>query len=97
MNKLQLLRYSYSSRLKVYWNNLSIKRQRVLLLTVFTLYGLVCFFIVKTSFTSTIKETTTNKQKQSNIKPVKYLLERQKIESHLTIKIRNYESRSNIK
>ncbi|EKB05802.1 hypothetical protein HMPREF9711_00974 [Myroides odoratimimus CCUG 3837] len=97
MNKLQLLRDSYSSRLKVYWNNLSIKRQRVLLLTAFTLYGLVCLFIVKTSFTSKIKEATTNKQKQSNIKPVKYLLERQKIESQSTIKLNYYESRSVIK
>lgn len=97
MNKLQLLRHSYSSRLQTYWNSLTIKRQRVLLLTTFTLYGIACLFIVKTSFISTIKETTTNKQKQSNIKPVKYLLKRQKIESHPTIKRRNYESRSNIK
>lgn len=85
MNKLQLLRHSYSSRLKVYLNNLSIKRQRVLLLTAFTLYGIVCLFIVKTSFTSKIKEATS-KEKQSNIKPVKYLLNRQKIESHPTSK-----------
>ncbi|AJH15364.1 hypothetical protein SAMN04488089_11923 [Myroides profundi] len=85
MNKLQLLRHGYLSRLKVYLNNLSIKRQRVLLLTVFTLYGLVCLFIVKTSFTSKIKQASS-KEKQSNIKPVKYLLKRQKIESHPTIK-----------
>ncbi|MEC4036584.1 hypothetical protein [Myroides odoratimimus] len=96
MNKLQFLRYSYSSRLKVYWNNLSIKRQRVLLLTAFTLYGIVCFFIVKISFTSKIKQATS-RQKQSNIKPVKYLLDRQKIELHPTIKLKHYESRSNIK
>ncbi|MEK6495264.1 hypothetical protein [Myroides odoratimimus] len=93
MNKLQFLRHSYSSRLKVYWNNLSIKRQRVLLLTVFTLYGLVCLFIVKTSFTSKIKQASS-REKQSNIKPVKYLLDRQKIELHPTIKLNYYESRS---
>lgn len=96
MNKLQFLRHSYLSRLKVYLNNLSIKRQRVLLLTAFMLYGLVCLFIVKTSFTSKIKETTS-RQKQSNIKPVKYLLDRQKIELHPTIKLNHYESRSVIK
>lgn len=96
MNKLQLLRNSYSSRLQVYWNNLSIKKQRVLLLTAFTLYGLVCLFIVKTSFTSKIKEATS-REKQSNIKPVKYLLKRQKIKSQSTIKLNYYESRSIIK
>ncbi|EPH13486.1 hypothetical protein HMPREF9713_00666 [Myroides odoratimimus CCUG 12700] len=96
MNKLQLLRHGYLSRLKVYWNNLSIKRQRVLLLTVFTLYGLVCLFIVKTSFTSKIKQASS-KEDQTNIKPVKYLLDRQKIESQSTIKLNYYESRSNIK
>ncbi|MVX34979.1 hypothetical protein [Myroides sp. LoEW2-1] len=94
MNKLQLLRHSYSSRLQVYWNDLSIKRQRVLLLTVFTLYGLVCLFIVKISFTSKI---ISNQETRSNIKPVKYLLDRQKIESHPTSKTKNYESRSKIK
>ena len=92
MNKLQLLRYSYSSRLQTYWNNLSIKRQRVLLLAVFTLYSLVCFFIVKTSFSS--KLTFGSQEKQSNIKPVKYLLDRQKIESQLPFKIKSYESQS---
>ncbi|WP_353101021.1 hypothetical protein [Myroides odoratus] len=96
MNKLQLLRHSYSSRLKAYWNNLSIKRQRVLLLTAFTLYTLVCLFMVKISFTSKIKEAT-NREKQSNIKPVKYLLDRQKIKLHPTSKTKNYESRSIIK
>lgn len=83
MNKLQLLRYSYSSRLQVYWNNLSIKRQRVLLLTAFTLYTLVCLFIVKTSFTF---KTINNQETRSNIKPVKYLLDRQKIKLHPTSK-----------
>ncbi|MDX4972142.1 hypothetical protein ACPDHQ_12545 [Myroides odoratimimus] len=92
MNKLQLLRHSYSSRLQAYWNSLSIKRQRVLLLTVFTLYGLVCFFIVKTSFSS--KLTSDSQEKQNNIRPVKYLLEKQKIESQSTIKTINYESQS---
>ncbi|WP_286388573.1 hypothetical protein [Myroides marinus] len=77
MNKLQLLRHSYSSRLQIYWNSLSIKRQRVLLLAVFTLYSLVCLFIVKTSFSS--KLTLGSQEKQSNIKPVKYLLEKQKV------------------
>ncbi|WHT39464.1 hypothetical protein QNH98_01805 [Myroides sp. mNGS23_01] len=90
MNKLQLLRHSYSNRLQIYWNNLSIKRQRVLLLTVFTFYSLVCFFIVKTSFTS--NAITNNQDRQSNIKPVKYLLEKQKVK--LTIKIKSYESQS---
>ncbi|MEK6494357.1 hypothetical protein [Myroides odoratimimus] len=91
MNKLQLLRHSYSSRLQTYWNSLSIKRQRVLLLTVFTLYSLVCLLIVKTSF---IRNSSNNQERQSNIKPVKYLLERQKIESKSTIKTKNYESQS---
>ncbi|MEC4077009.1 hypothetical protein VSO49_11680 [Myroides odoratimimus] len=92
MNKLQLLRHSYSSRLQTYWNSLSIKRQRVLLLAVFTFYSLVCFFIVKTSFSS--KLTSDSQEKQSNIKPVKYLLEKQKTESKLTSKTNNYESQS---
>ncbi|WP_025124848.1 hypothetical protein [Myroides odoratimimus] len=96
MSKLRFLRHSYLSRLKVYLNNLSIKKQRVLLLTAFTLYTLVCLFIVKTSFTSKIKQATSM-QKQSNIKPVKYLLKRQKIESHPTIKLKHYESRSVVK
>lgn len=92
MNKLQLLRHSYSSRLQTYWNSLSIKRQRVLLLTVFTFYSLVCFFIVKTSFSS--KLTSDSQEKQNSIKPVKYLLEKQKVESKTTIKTINYESQS---
>ncbi|WP_353158615.1 hypothetical protein [Myroides odoratus] len=92
MNKLQLLRHSYSSRLKVYWNNLSIKRQRVLLLAVFTLYSLVCLLIVKTSF---IRNSSNNQERLSNIKPVKYLLYRQKIESQSPFKIKNHESQSN--
>lgn len=92
MNKLQLLRHIYSSRLQTYWNSLSIKRQRVLLLIVFTFYSLVCFFIVKTSFSS--KLTSDSQEKLSNIKPVKYLLDRQKIESQSTIKIKSYESQS---
>jgi len=92
MNKLQLLRHSYSSRLQTYWNSLSIKRQRVLLLAVFTLYSLVCFFIVKTSFSS--KLTSGSKEKQNNIRPVKYLLEKQKVKSESTIKIKSYEPQS---
>ncbi|MFM9403089.1 hypothetical protein ACKLNQ_14320 [Myroides odoratimimus] len=92
MNKLQLLRHSYSSRLQTYWNSFSIKRQRVLLLAVFTLYSLVCLFIVKTSFSS--KLTLGSQEKQSNIKPVKYLLDRQKIESQSPFKIKSYESQS---
>lgn len=92
MNKLQLLRHSYSSRLQIYWNSLSIKRQRVLLLIVFTFYSLVCFFIVKTSFSS--KLTSDSQGKQSNIKPVKYLFDRQKIESQSPFKIKSYESQS---
>jgi len=87
MNKLQLLRHSYSSRLQIYWNSLSIKRQRVLLLTVFTFYSLVCFFIVKTSFSS--KLTSDSQEKQKNIRSVKYLLENQKVKSKGKIKI-NY-------
>ncbi|EKB03406.1 hypothetical protein SAMN04488018_11323 [Myroides marinus] len=93
MNKLQLLRYSYSSRLQTYWNNLSVKIQQVLLLTVFTFYSLVCFFIVKTSFSS--KLTSDSQEKQNNIRPVKYLLEKQKVKSKSTIKIKSYESQSN--
>lgn len=96
MNKLQLLRYSYSSRLKAYWNSQSLQRQHALLLMAFTLYTFACLFIVKTSFTSKIK-ITTSREKQSNIKPVKYLLDRQKLESHPTSKTKNYESRSIIK
>ncbi len=92
MNKLQLLRHSYSSRLQIYWNSLSIKRQRVLLFAVFTLYSLVCLFIVKTSFSS--KLTLGNQEKQSNIKPVKYLLLKQKIELQSSLKTNNYESQS---
>ncbi|WP_286385247.1 hypothetical protein [Myroides odoratimimus] len=92
MNKLQFLRHSYCSRLHSYWNNLSIKKQRVLLLAVFTFYSLVCFFIVKTSFSS--KLTSGNQEKQSSIKPVKYLLEKQKVESKSTIKIKSYELQS---
>ncbi|WP_286468359.1 hypothetical protein [Myroides odoratimimus] len=92
MNKLQLLRHSYSSRLGTYWNSHSIKRQQVLLLTVFTFYSLVCFFIVKTSFSS--KLTSASQEKQSNIKPVKYLLTKQKIELQLPLKPHNYESQS---
>ncbi|MDM1039719.1 MULTISPECIES: hypothetical protein [Myroides] len=93
MNKLQLLRHSYSSRLQAYWNSLSIKRQRVLLFAVFTLYSLVCLFIVKTSFSS--KLTSGSKEKQNNIRPVKYLLDGQKIESQSPFKIKSYESQSN--
>ncbi|MEK6507009.1 hypothetical protein [Myroides sp. C4067] len=92
MNKLQLLRHSYSSRLQTYWNSLSIKRQRVLLLAVFTFYSLVCFFIVKTSFSS--KLTSDSKEKQNNTRPVKYLLEKQKVKSKSTIKIKSYEPQS---
>lgn len=92
MNKLQLLRHSYSSRLQTYWNSLSIKRQRVLLLAVFTFYSLVCFFIVKTSFSS--KLTSDSQEKQNNIRPVKYLLDRQKVKSKSTIKIKSYEPQS---
>ncbi|MCC9043909.1 hypothetical protein LNQ81_14610 [Myroides sp. M-43] len=92
MNKLQLLRHSYSSRLQTYWNSLSIKRQRVLLLAVFTFYSLVCFFIVKTSFSS--KLTSDSQEKQNNIRPVKYLLEKQKIELQSPFKIKSYESQS---
>lgn len=91
MNKLQLLRHSYSSRLQVYWNSQSLLRQRALLLTAFTLYTFVCLFIVKTSFTSKIK-ATTHKDEQSIIKAVKYLLDRQKIELQQTSKTKNYES-----
>ncbi|MGQ8869964.1 hypothetical protein [Myroides sp. TSA_177.3] len=91
MNKLQFLRHSYSSRLQTYWNSLSIKRQQALLLTVFTFYSLVCFFIVKTSFSS--KLTSDSQEKQNNIRPVKYLLEKQKVKS--TIKIKSYEPQSN--
>ncbi len=95
MNKLQLLRHSYCSRLQIYWNSLSVKRQRVLLLTVFTLYSLVCLSIVKTSFTSNpIRNKSNHKDKQNNIKPVKYLLEKQKVELQSTIKTINYESQS---
>lgn len=90
MNKLQLLRHSYSNRLQTYWNSLSIKRQRVVLLAVFTLYGLICLCIVKTSFSS--KLTSDSQEKQNNIRPVKYLLENQKVKS--TIKIKSYESKS---
>ncbi|MDM1680773.1 hypothetical protein HX069_16725 [Myroides odoratimimus] len=92
MEKLQLLRHSYSSKLQAYWNNLSVKRQRVLLLTTFTLYGLVGLFIVKTSFSS--KLTSDSQEKQNNIRPVKYLLEKQKAKSQLTSKTNNYESQS---
>ncbi|MEC4027448.1 hypothetical protein [Myroides odoratimimus] len=92
MNKLQLLRHSYSSRLQTYWNSLSIKRQRVLLLAVFTFYSLVCFFIVKTSFS--YKLTSDSQEKQNNIRPVKYLLEKQKIELQLSLKTNNYEPQS---
>nr|WP_082013825.1 hypothetical protein [Myroides sp. A21] len=92
MNKLQLLRHSYSSRLQTYWNSLSIKRQRVLLLAVYTLYSLVCLLIVKTSF---IRNSSNNQERQSNIKPVKYLLDRQKIELQSPFKIKNHESQSN--
>nr|WP_286404441.1 hypothetical protein [Myroides odoratimimus] len=91
MNKLQFLRYSYSSRLQIYWNNLSIKRQRVLLLIVFTFYSLVCFFIVKTSF---IRNSSNNQERQNNIRSVKYLLEKQKVKSKSTIKIKSYEPQS---
>lgn len=95
MNKLQLLRHSYSSRLQTYWNSLSIKRQRVLLLAVFTFYSLVCLCIVKNSFTSNpIRNKLNHKDKQNNIRPVKYLLEKQKVESQSTIKTINYESQS---
>lgn len=92
MNKLQLLRHSYSSRLQTYWNSLSIKRQRVLLLSVFMFYSLVCLFIVKTSFSS--KLISDNQDKQNSIKPVKYLLEKQKVKSKSTIKIKSYEPQS---
>lgn len=93
MNKLQLLRYSYSSRLEAYWNSHSITRQRVLVLIVFTCYTLVCLLIVKTSFTSKIK--SNSQELQSKIKPVKYLFEKQKVELQSTIKTINYESQSN--
>lgn len=94
MNKLQLLRHSYSSRLQAYWNSQSLLIQRALLLTTFTLYTFVCLFIVKTSFTSKI---ISKQETRSNIKPAKYLLDRQKIESQPTSKTKNYESRSIIK
>lgn len=92
MNKLQLLRHSYSGRLEAYWNSHSITRQRVLVLIVFTCYTLVCLLIVKTSFTSKIK--SNSQELQSKIKPVKYLFDRQKTAPQLTIKIKNYESQS---
>lgn len=95
MNKLQLLRHSYCSRLQIYWNSLSIKRQRVLLLAVFTFYSLVCFMIVKTSFTASVaRKNSDNQKRQSNIQPVKYLLTKQKIELQSPLKPYNYESQS---
>jgi hypothetical protein len=95
MNKLQFLRHSYSSRLKAYWDNLSIKRQRVLLLVVFTFYSLICLFIVKTSLAASVtRKNSDNQKKQSNIKPVEYLLLKQKIESQSTFNFKNYESQS---
>ncbi|KUF45154.1 hypothetical protein AV926_04715 [Myroides marinus] len=94
MNKLQLLRHSYSSRLKAYWDSLLVKRQRVLLLAVFTLYSLICLFIVKTSFAASFaRKNSDNQKRQSNIRPVKYLLLRQKIESQSTFNFKNYESK----
>ena len=92
MSKLQLLIYSYSSRLQAYWNSLSIRRQRVLLLIAFTLYMLICLLTIKTSFV--LNAMTSSEEKLSNLKAVKYLLTKQKVESQSTIKTQNYEPQS---
>lgn len=76
MKKLKLLRDSYSSKLHAYWSNLTVAKQRVWLIGIFTLYILICLFVVKASFTS--NTTINSKNKQSNIRAVNYLLERQK-------------------
>lgn len=92
MNKLQLLKHNYSNRLQAYWNTLSIKKQRVLLLIAFTLYTLICLLTVKISFA--LKAMTSSEEKLSNLKPVKYLLAKQKVESQSTIKTKDYEPQS---
>lgn len=76
MKRLKLLRDSYSGKLHVYWSNLTVAKQRVWLIGIFTLYSLICLYVVKVSLTqSTVIKA---KQKQSNIRAVNYLLEKQK-------------------
>lgn len=76
MKTLQLLRHSYSSKLQAYWNSLTIAKQKGVLLTVFALYALVSLLVVKMSFSTRTKPQ--NRLEQSQIKPVNYLLEKQK-------------------
>ena len=76
MKKLQFLRHSYSSKLQAYLDSLTIAKQKGVLLTVFALYALVCLLEIKRSFSTRIK--TQNRLEQSQIKPVNYLLEKQK-------------------
>ncbi|MTG99231.1 hypothetical protein GJV76_14025 [Myroides sp. BIT-d1] len=76
MKKLQFLRHSYSSKLQVHWDSLTIAKQKGVLLTVFALYALVCLLVVKMSFSTRTKPQ--NRLEQSPIKPVNYSLEKQK-------------------
>ncbi|WP_353100816.1 hypothetical protein [Myroides odoratus] len=76
MKKVQFLRHSYSSKLQAHWDSLTIAKQRGVLLTVFALYALVCLLVVKMSFSTRTK--LQNRLEQSQIKPVNYLLEKQK-------------------
>lgn len=80
MNQHSFLRHSYSSRLQAYWNTLSAKKQRVVVLIILTLYTLLYLFTAKTIFSS------NNQEKQNSIQPVKYLLSKQKRTTQLTIK-----------
>lgn len=76
MKRLKLLRDSYSGKLHAYWSNLTVAKQRVWLIGIFTLYTFICLFIVKASLTPS---TVINaKQKQKSIRAVNYLLEKQK-------------------
>lgn len=77
MKRLKLLRHSYSSKLHDYWSSLSLVKQRILLLAVFTLYVLMSLFVLKVSFdgnNSFITESTY----LTRLKPINYLLDKEK-------------------
>ncbi|MCC9043534.1 hypothetical protein LNQ81_12710 [Myroides sp. M-43] len=76
MKRFKLLRDSYSGKLHAYWSNLTVSKQRVWLIGIFTLYTLICLFVVKASLTS--NPIINAKQKQKSIRAVNYLLEKQK-------------------
>ncbi|MGL4584328.1 MAG: hypothetical protein ACRCVU_15275 [Flavobacterium sp.] len=74
MKRLKLLRDSYSGKLHAHWSNLTVAKQRVWLIGIFTIYTLICLFVVKASLTP----SAVINAKQKSIRAVNYLLEKQK-------------------